>query len=190
VTHLLYKEISTGDIITSCTYSYDDKINPLYQTETGLIYYYCGLIGYSSKNNCSRCSGVCLGESFIETMTLTYNEYDYPLKIEYSSDNSVFYEENYAYMCDSTMQINTLEDKERIFLYPNPSSGTFFFSSEKSEALKEIRVFNLYGLPVSFHSDVNFIEIRNPKSGVYIIEITDNQGNTNRFKVMLSRNSL
>lgn len=73
----------------------------------------------------------------------------------------------------TTIGINELfEDQSDILIYPNPTSGNLFLVLYKDIVVKEIKLFSINGMELNLQKEnLDFIELKQISSGIYIVEI-------------------
>lgn len=68
-------------------------------------------------------------------------------------------------------------------IYPNPIKNQLFIKSERP--IKQARIYSLSGTLLLQEEGVeNFIDVSSLKPGVFILEVTDQDGNVGRYKVV------
>lgn len=77
-------------------------------------------------------------------------------------------------------------EPSKLQVYPNPSAGHFYLSGDDHR--QEIRVFNLMGQILMQQTYSNSIDLSNMKNGLYLIYVTNNQGDISSFRVTKQTN--
>jgi hypothetical protein len=96
------------------------------------------------------------------------------------------------YGCDSIISLNLhieplgieSTDKQRIFVYPNPSS-TGIFNIESTWNFQIESVIDVAGKPIFFHLNEHKLEISNNSKGIYFIKVKFDNGEDHTLKLCL-----
>lgn len=91
------------------------------------------------------------------------------------SDNKIAWYEN------NTLEISKNETFN-IKIYPNPTNGMLNVKAEK--AISKISVYNILGQRIEVTSENDQIDLSNADSGVYLLKIEDENGNSQTFKIL------
>ncbi len=75
---------------------------------------------------------------------------------------------------------------QNIRLYPNPTDGILRISNPNFIQIKKIEVFNIYGQTLSIEIQKERIDLNKLKSGIYFIQIEDENGKKGSFKIIKS----
>jgi hypothetical protein len=161
----IYRELS-GFVFHDIVYSYDNKINPFYQSEIDLAGQF-GLTDYCQENNWVSYSGSTGSAS----QDIIYNSFNYPVSIEVNYSNGNSHTETLAYQCDSTVYIDNNKNNFEFEIYPNPSYGVYYIQYEKDINPQNIKVFDLKGIPLEFHVENNKIEIESSITGMIVFVV-------------------
>lgn len=82
------------------------------------------------------------------------------------------------------IQENTNEAFNEVAIYPNPATDKIYIKTIATEVIKNIRLFDIRGTAIKTQITGNEIDVSMLANGLYIIEITNAQGNIQRFKVL------
>ena len=109
----------------------------------------------------------------------------------YTKSQTLFFEAEAANGCDSivtceltvgTTAVGDVQAEETVAIYPNPAVDVLNISVQACAAGKgKISVYTSYGIEVfsnDFVSEFESIDISNWNSGVYMVVVTDSDGNT------------
>ena len=71
-----------------------------------------------------------------------------------------------------------------VAIYPNPATDKIYIKTKPNEVIKSIRLFDISGTSIKAQITGNEIDVSMLANGLYIIEITNAQGNIQRFKAL------
>jgi hypothetical protein len=81
---------------------------------------------------------------------------------------------------------NTLSISENEFyeyqIYPNPTNGKLHIESK--EPISQISIFNLLGQNIEKKQNTNQIDLSKAKAGIYLLNIEDENGNSQTHKIV------
>jgi hypothetical protein len=82
------------------------------------------------------------------------------------------------------IQENTNDIINELEIYPNPATDKIYIKTKPTEVIKNIRLFDIRGTAIKAQITGNEIDVSMLANGLYIIEITNVQGNIQRFKAL------
>jgi hypothetical protein len=82
------------------------------------------------------------------------------------------------------IQENKNEIINDVAIYPNPATDKIYIKTKPTEVIKSIRLFDIRGTAIKGQITGNEIDVSMLANGLYIIEITNAQGNIQRFKAL------
>ena len=82
------------------------------------------------------------------------------------------------------IQENTDDAIKDVAIYPNPATDKIYIKTKPTEIIKSIRLFDSRGTAIKAQITGNEIDVSMLATGLYIIEITNVQGNIERFKAL------
>lgn len=86
---------------------------------------------------------------------------------------------------DSTLNTDTIDLKNKVHLYPNPTKDYLFVNSEIE--IKELTIFDINGRMITNLSfENNRVYLGNLQKGIYLAKITDLNGNTATEKIIIN----
>jgi hypothetical protein len=86
---------------------------------------------------------------------------------------------------DSTLNTDTIDLKNKVHLYPNPTKDYLFINSEIE--IKELTIFDINGRMITNLSfENNRVYLGNLQKGIYLAKITDLNGNTATEKIIIN----
>jgi hypothetical protein len=110
-----------------------------------------------------------------------------PVNYDFNKDDVEYtYEENESE--NDTDELNLMNDKSEILIYPNPSNETFYLN-DLSGKINLIEIYDVYDRLI-YKSEFNnklIVELKNEKSGVYMIKFYSNKKLVDLKKVILSK---
>jgi hypothetical protein len=71
-----------------------------------------------------------------------------------------------------------------VAIYPNPATDKIYIKTKPNEVIKSIRLFDISGTSIKAQITGNEIDVSMLANGLYIIEITNAQGNIQRLKAL------
>jgi hypothetical protein len=71
---------------------------------------------------------------------------------------------------------NVKEIKGTMFIYPNPSNGTFTINLENKRPIQNLEVYNVVGERILQQHQSNQVSIPNAQAGIYFVKIDDGIG--------------
>jgi hypothetical protein len=81
------------------------------------------------------------------------------------------------------LSVDNIYDPDNIIIYPNPTNGILYISSEKDYPKLDFEIFNLIGKKVKSASNVAYLDLRNLPSGAYFLRI-DLNGKLETHKII------
>jgi hypothetical protein len=82
------------------------------------------------------------------------------------------------------IQESTNDIINELAIYPNPATDKIYIKTKSAEVIKSIRLFDIRGTANKAQFTGNEIDVSMLANGLYIIEITNAQGNIQRFKAL------
>ena len=130
-----------------------------------------------------------IGDTALQTHAIVYSEGGNHLEnasnvINLASWAKTFYDTEINDGCDAGGVLGTEETSmEDVLIYPNPSNGEFTISIAEGQ-LQSIEIFTVAGKAVNYIQQSNGsaveIDLQEQASGVYLIQITTDQGSVTK----------
>ena len=88
--------------------------------------------------------------------------------------------------CGLVTGVDEVNENNSLAVFPNPSNGKFTIAEGNSKT-NLISVFDMYGKQIKTFRNTNVIDLTNYESGIYMLKVTKNNGETFMKKVSLTK---
>lgn len=125
--------------------------------------------------------------SYLEAKFNREGKYTVSLEAKSAYHTDTFTAENYIIVSPNSLATVDLKSNEGLRIYPNPSNGIFVVENESSVSSFSVEIYNFAGKLIyqnKFNGNKAEMNLSNFPIGVYILKITDNNGNHRVAKII------
>ena len=103
--------------------------------------------------------------------------------IETSDQGCIGIQKTFSVNIGPATGINTINISNNITIYPNPFNETINITLSSKLVLKNVIIYDLLGKEI-ITTNKNVLDVRDLKSGIYLIQVIDNNGNMHNQKLI------